>query len=148
MTQIGFKSMCKFYQKKIHNIITSLSVLVIIEDVCSSQQIFTKFCSNMPDYHSFWTPEGKWSYKIILVYSSTSVEGYRRQKIIIVRPSVSTQIISKTALTIFLKLCMMLDIQKAKKLTRPDFPKKSRFIHKVRKRPFLRGFWRFSRKRL
>ena len=28
---------------------------------------------------------------------------------------------------------MMLDIDKGSKVTRPDFPKKSRFIHKVQK---------------
>ena len=36
---------------------------------------------------------------------------------------------SKTALTIFLKLCTILDIDKRKKVTKPDFPKKFRFIN-------------------
>ena len=39
--------------------------------------------------------------------------------------------LQKTALTIFLKLGTMLDIDKLRKVTKPDFPKKSRFIHKV-----------------
>ena len=41
--------------------------------------------------------------------------------------------LEKTALTIFLKLCPMLDIDKLCDVTEPDFPKKLRFIHKVQK---------------
>ena len=32
------------------------------------------------------------------------------------------------ALTIFLKLCTMLDIDKVRKVTKPDYPKKFRII--------------------
>ena len=56
--------------------------------------------------------------------SSTSVE----LRVIGVKMSVCPSVrhffqISETALRIFLKLCMKLDIDNRKKLTRPDFPK-------------------------
>ena len=37
------------------------------------------------------------------------------------------------ALTIFIKLCTMLDIDKRKKVTKPDYPKKFWIIQKVQK---------------
>ena len=37
---------------------------------------------------------------------------------------ISYPFFSETAQTIFMKLCMMLDIDKRKKVTKPDYPKK------------------------
>ena len=76
---------------------------------------------------------------------STSVEPTAQKIIIII---IVTPEISEMALRIFLKLCTLLDIKKVRKVTRPDFPKKSRFIHKVRKCGQNDGFSNFSRKRL
>ena len=52
------------------------------------------------------------------------------------------------ALTIFLKLCTMLDIDKVKKVTKPDYPKKIWIIQKVQKCGQNDGFLTFSQKRL
>ena len=52
----------------------------------------------------------------------------------------------KTALRIFLIFCMKLDINKGKKVTKPDFEKKNWFIHKVRKFGQNDGFSTFSQK--
>ena len=46
---------------------------------------------------------------------------------------ISDPIISKTARTIFLKLCTILDIDQRKKMTWPDHPKKNWIIQKVQK---------------
>ena len=68
--------------------------------------------------------------------------GYTTQKI--VRP----QKLQKTALTIFPKLCTLLDIQNTRNVTRPDFWKKCWVGRKSRKTSENRGFLDFSQKRL
>ena len=55
---------------------------------------------------------------------------------------------SKTALTIFLIFCTVLEVDKGKKVTEPDFPKKIPIRQKLRKCGQNGGFLRFSRKRL
>jgi len=44
----------------------------------------------------------------------------------------------------FLIFCIKLAFNKPRKVTKPDFPKKIWFIHKVRKRAFLSTFWIFA----
>ena len=67
----------------------------------------------------YWIPEGKRSYKnkivpIISLFIS------------------SKSFFAKTAPTIFLKLCTMLDIDRLRKVTEPDYPKIFRIIQNVR----------------
>ena len=50
------------------------------------------------------------------------------------------------ALTIFIKLCTMLDIDKRKKVTKPDYPKKFWIIQKVQKCGQNDSFLTFSQK--
>ena len=54
--------------------------------------------------------------------------------------------ISKTAVTILMKLGMDLQNEKVKKVTEPDFSKKFFFLRNLRKTDFLIGFSAFSRK--
>ena len=59
---------------------------------------------------------------------------------------ISYPFFSETAQTIFMKLCMMLDIDKRKKVTKPDYPKKFWIIQKVRKCGQNDSFLTFSQK--
>ena len=59
---------------------------------------------------------------------------------------VSYSFFSKTALTIFMKLCMVLDIDKRKKVTKLDYPKKFWIIQKVQKCVQNDSFSTFSQK--
>ena len=59
---------------------------------------------------------------------------------------ISDPFFSETALTIFMKLCMMLDIDKRKKVTKPDYPKNFWIIQKVQKCGQNDSFLTFSQK--
>ena len=76
--------------------------------------------------HVFWTPDASrsGSYKIALVIYWTpdaSRSGSYKITLVIIT---SDPFFSETALTIFMKLCTMLDNDKRKKVTKPDYPKK------------------------
>ena len=59
---------------------------------------------------------------------------------------ISDPFFSETALTIFMKLCTMLDNDKRKKVTKPDYPKKFWIIQKVQKCGQNDSFSTFSQK--
>ena len=59
---------------------------------------------------------------------------------------ISDPFFSETALTIFMKLCTMLDNDKRKKVTKPDYPKKFWIIPKVQKCGQNDSFSTFSQK--
>ena len=59
---------------------------------------------------------------------------------------ISYQFFSETAQTIFMKLCMMLDIDKRKKVTKPDHPKQFWIIQKFQKCGQNDSFSTFSQK--
>ena len=59
---------------------------------------------------------------------------------------ISYPFFSETALTIFMKLCMMLYIDKRKKVTKPDYPKKFWIIQKVQKCGQNDTFFTYSQK--
>ena len=59
---------------------------------------------------------------------------------------ISDPFFSETALTIFIKLCTMFDIDKRKKVTKPDYPKKFWIIQKVQKCGQNDSFLTFSQK--
>ena len=59
---------------------------------------------------------------------------------------ISYPFFSETAQTIFMKLCMMLDIDKRKKVTKPDHPKQFWIIQKFQKCGQNDSFSTFSQK--
>ena len=59
---------------------------------------------------------------------------------------ISYPFFSEASQTILMKLCMMLDIDKRKKVTKPDYPKKNWIIQKVKKCGQNDSFFTFSQK--
>ena len=59
---------------------------------------------------------------------------------------ISYPFFSETAQTIFMKLCMMLDIDKRKRVTKPDHPKQFWIIQKFQKCGQNDSFSTFSQK--
>ena len=83
----------------------------------------------------FWTPKGKGPIRssplLLFIYLFIII---------------SDPFFSETALTIFMKLCTMLDDDKRKKVTKPDYPKKFWIIQKVQKCGQNDSFLTFSQK--